>query len=264
LNHGDTTDPPRTLRVRIDDLMLLVDPMLGDKGSMASIANSANPEPNPMVALPMPAAEVLNGVDALLVTHIHRDHWDAAATELIPRAMRILCQPPDATFFRELGFEDVRPVHSAVAYGMVTIARTPGEHGNGEIGQKMAPVSGYVLRSRAGESLYIAGDTILCHSVRKTLKDFAPEVMVVNCGGARFLEGDPITMTAEEVAEVARLAPETQVIAVHMEAINHCGVRRPELERRLLSVELPKPVLIPRDGELLTLSAAPVGIDRPI
>jgi len=245
-----------TLRVRFDDLTLLVDPMLGDKGSMEAIANSANPQPNPLVALPMPVAEILKGVDAVLVTHIHRDHWDAAATELIPRSMRILCQPADTTFFRELGFEDVRPVHSAVAYGLVTIARTAGEHGTGEIGQKMAPVSGYVLRARSGESLYIAGDTILCPAVRKTLKSFAPQVTVVNCGGARFLEGDPITMTAEEVAEVARLAPETQVIAVHMEAINHCGVQRAELNRHLQSLELQKQVAVPEDGQLLKFSRA--------
>jgi L-ascorbate metabolism protein UlaG (beta-lactamase superfamily) len=242
-----------TLRVRFDDLMLLVDPMLGDKGTMPPIANSANPQPNPLVPLPVSVAKVLEGVDAVLVTHVHRDHWDAAATDRIPRSMRIICQPADLAFFRELGFEDVRPVHSAVAFGMVTVARTPAEHGTGEIGQRMAPVCGYVLRSRAGESLYIAGDTILCSAVRKTVKDFSPQVMVVNCGGARFLEGDPITMTAEEVAQVAHLAPETQVIAVHMEAINHCGVRRTELARHLLPQELARPVLIPQDGELLVL-----------
>ncbi len=244
-----------TLRVRFDNLVLLIDPMLGEKGSMPPIANSADQQPNPLVPLPLPIAELLNGVDAVLVTHVHRDHWDAAASASVPRSMRILCQPPDIAFFRELGFNDVRPVHSAVAYGLVTIARTAGEHGTGEIGLKMAPVSGYLLRSRADESLYIAGDTILCSAVRKVLKDFAPQVVVVNSGGARFLEGDPITMTAEEVAEVARLAPESQVIAVHMEAINHCGVRRDELKRHLSTIELQKPVLVPRDGELLAIPA---------
>jgi L-ascorbate metabolism protein UlaG (beta-lactamase superfamily) len=245
-----------TLRVRFDELMLLVDPMLGDKASMAPIADSADPQPNPLVPLPMPVSEILHGIGAVLVTHVHRDHWDDAATELIPRTMRIICQPPDMAFFRKLGFADVRPVHSAVAIGMTSIARTPGEHGTGEIGKKMAPVCGYMLRSLAGESLYLAGDTILCHAVRRTLKEFAPQVTVLNCGGARFLEGDPITMTAEEVGEVARTTPETQVIAVHMEAINHCGVHRVELKRHLVPLDLQRPVLVPRDGELLVIPAA--------
>jgi L-ascorbate metabolism protein UlaG (beta-lactamase superfamily) len=150
---------------------------------------------------------------------------------------------------------DVHSVHSAVGYGMVTIARTAGEHGTGEIGQKMAPVSGYLLRSRAGESLYIAGDTILCEPVRKVLRESSPQVAVLNAGGARFLEGDAITMTAEDVAECARLAPETKLIAVHMEAINHCGVRRADLAARLASAGLQRRVLIPGDGEQLSFAA---------
>jgi L-ascorbate metabolism protein UlaG (beta-lactamase superfamily) len=247
-----------TLRLRFDDLTLLVDPMLGEKASMPPIANSANAEPNPLVPLPLSIEEILQGIDAVLVTHVHRDHWDAAASKFVPRSLRILCQPPDITFFRELGFEEVRPIHSAVAYRMVTIARTEGEHGTGEIGAKMAPVSGYLLRSRAGESLYIAGDTIFCPAVRKALRQFNPKVAVVNCGGARFLEGDPITMSAEDVATVTRLAPETQVIAVHMEAINHCGVRRADLRKHLAALDLPRPVLIPEDGEVITIAAPEV------
>jgi hypothetical protein len=58
-------------------------------------------------------------------------------------------------------------------------------------------------------------------------------------------------MTAGDVAEVARVAPDTQVIAVHMEAINHCGVRRQELERHLQSAGLQRPVMLPQDGEAL-------------
>ena len=46
--------------------------------------------------------------------------------------------------------------------------------------------------------------------------------MVVNASGARFTEGDPIVMTAEDVVAVARHAPDAHVVAVHLEAINHC------------------------------------------
>ena len=49
-----------------------------------------------------------------------------------------------------------------------------------------------------------------------------PDVVVVNAGGARFTSGDPITMTADDVVAVAAAAPDARVVAVHMEAINHC------------------------------------------
>jgi L-ascorbate metabolism protein UlaG (beta-lactamase superfamily) len=239
-----------TLHVRIGGIVLLVDPMLGDAASMPAIQNSANPRPNPLVPLPFPAVQTFAGVDAVLVTHTHRDHWDAAATELIPRHMRIICQPQDAAKFREWGFEEVRPIHSSAAFGLVTIVRTAGRHGTGTIGDAMAPVSGFMLRSRAGESLYIAGDTIFCPEVADALAHHKPMHTVVNCGGARFLEGDPITMTAEDVIDVARHAPFTQVIAVHMEAINHCSVTRDDLRRKLCEHDVCDRVRIPADGEM--------------
>jgi hypothetical protein len=50
-----------------------------------------------------------------------------------------------------------------------------------------------------------------------------------NAGAARFTTGDPITITAGEVAEVRRLAPYISVAAVHMKATNHRILTRSEL-----------------------------------
>lgn len=242
-----------TLRIEIDDKVFLVDPMLSDAGTMPPIQNSSDDRRNPLVPLPVAMDEVLRGVDAVLVTHTHRDHWDAAATEVIPRTTRIICQPEDAAKFHDWGFEDVRPVHSAAVYGHVAIYRTGGRHGTGEIGKAMAPVSGFVLRSRAGECVYIAGDTIWCVQVRDALMRYRPPYTVVNCGGARFSEGDPITMTSRDVARVATEAAFTKVIAVHMESINHCGVTRAQLAADLADWDLCSRVVIPADGEMLSI-----------
>lgn len=243
-----------SLRIRISGLSLLVDPMLGKTGSMPAIQNSPNPRPNPLVPLPLAIDEILKGIDAVLVTHMHRDHWDQSATDYIPRSMRIICQPEDADRFHELGFEDVRPIHTAAVFGHVGIYRTGGQHGTGEIGLRMAPVSGYVLRSRQGECLYIAGDSIFCKPVCDALLEYRPQYTVVNAGGARFLEGAPITMSAENVADVADTAPFTQVIAVHMEAINHCVITRQQLREHLDGHGgAAQRVWIPADGEVLHL-----------
>jgi len=239
-----------TLHVRIHGLVLLVDPMLGDAGCMEPIQNSANPRPNPLVPLPFPAAQTFSGIDAVLVTHTHRDHWDPAATALIPRRMPIICQPEDRDKLRAWGFEDVRPIHTGAVFGLVTMIRTPARHGTGEIGEAMAPASGYMLRSRAGESLYIAGDTIYCDEVAKVLATYKPRYTVLNCGGARFIEGDAITMTAEDIVKVARSAPFTEVIAVHMDSINHCGVTRAALREKLCEHKICERVRIPADGEI--------------
>jgi hypothetical protein len=48
---------------------------------------------------------------------------------------------------------------------------------------------------------------------------------------------------------VKRHAPDAHVIAVHMDAINHCMMSRVDLASYLASEQLDGQVLIPRDGE---------------
>src|SRR3954453_16094150 len=112
----------------------------------------------------------------------------------------------------------------------------------------MAPPSGSLLRAAAEPAVYVAGDTIWCEEVRATLDEHRPDVVVVNAGGARFTEGDPIVMTAEDVVAVARHAPEAQVVAVHLDAINHCLESRAMLRERLRAEGLEERVSVPEDG----------------
>ena len=207
-----------TLAVRVAGRHLLVDPMLDPAGARPPVEDTPNPRRNPLVELPEPPAVVVQGVDAVLVTHLHRDHFDDAAAALLP----VLCQPPDAGALGERGFADVRPVADELEWDGVRIVRTDGRHGTGDLGAALGPVSGFVVIAPGEPVLYIAGDTIWCDEVRAVLDEHRPDVVVVNASGARFLEGDPIVMTTDDVVAVARHAPAATVVAVHLEAINHC------------------------------------------
>jgi L-ascorbate metabolism protein UlaG (beta-lactamase superfamily) len=242
-----------TLRVTVGGHTFLVDPMLSDKDAMDPIQNASNDLRIPMVDLPFSPDEILKDVDAVFVTHTHRDHWDTAATEFVPKTMPIFCQPEDEAKFREWGYTDVRPVFTEARFNDLKINRTAGQHGTGEIGRKMAPVSGFVLRHAGESNLYIAGDTIYCPEVESSLALHHPEIAVLNAGAAQFTTGDPITMTALDIAKVCRTAPDTRVIAVHMETINHCLLRRDELDRELKNYRLREHVSIPTDGEIAQL-----------
>jgi L-ascorbate metabolism protein UlaG (beta-lactamase superfamily) len=243
-----------TLIVHYGGRMLLVDPMFADPGVMPPITNSPNPRPNPLVPLPMPAEKVLAGVDAVLVTHTHPDHWDPAAVKLVPKDAPLLIQPPDARRMAEQGFTAAQPIEASTAWNGITIARTGGQHGRGEVGKRLAPVSGFVLKLAGAPTIYIAGDTVWCPEVESALSTHQPDVVIVNAGAAQFLEGGPITMDAADVLQVCRAAPKARVIAVHMEAFNHCVLTRAAL-REAAGTSPQKPrVLIPGDGEVLTLS----------
>ncbi len=56
-----------------------------------------------------------------------------------------------------------------------------------------------------------------------------PDFITVNAGGARFLEAEPNSMTAVDVANAAKAAPRATVVAMQFEVINHCPPRRTEL-----------------------------------
>ncbi len=239
-----------TLLVELGGLRLLVDPMLDEEGARPPIANTPNAVPNPTVALPIPADDVVRGVDGIVVTHLHADHLDETAIRLLPRGVPVLCQPPDVERLEGHGLGPLAPIDDAGAFVGLPVARTGGQHGTGEIARMLAPVSGFVLTAD-GRSLYLAGDTLWVPEVADALERHRPDVIVVNAGGARFLEGGPITMTPDDVIAVARAAPAARLVAVHMESINHCLVTRDELEAA--AVEAGVDVLIPDDGETLEL-----------
>ena len=247
-----------TLVLEMGTVRVLVDPMLGPAGTAPAVPNTPNAKPNPLVELPFGDDELsglIGSTDVVLVTHTHADHWDGRAQEVIPEETPILCQPEDEGKISGAGFLGVSPVASELDWNGLRFARTGGRHGTGEIGAQMAPVSGFVVRAEDSPSLYVAGDTIWCDEVDEALRTHRPDVVVVNAGAAQFLEGDPITMTAEDVAKVCQTAPEARVIAVHMEAINHCLLTRHELAEFLDEQGLAGRVEIPADGESLGSAA---------
>jgi L-ascorbate metabolism protein UlaG (beta-lactamase superfamily) len=229
-----------TLLLELAGKRLLVDPMLDEAGARPPVEGTRNPVANPTAPLPIAAEDVVTGLDAVLVTHRHRDHLDGTAEELLPRDVPVFCQPEDEDALRELGL-DARAVDDEVDWKGLRIVRTPGRHGTGAIADALAPVSGFVL-----DGLYVAGDTVWYEGVEETIERHRPRIAVVNAGGAEFTEGGLIIMGVDDVREVAARVP--TVVAVHLEALNHCYLTRAELQSALPGV------LVPADGETLELA----------
>ena len=240
-----------TLELDYGGRRLLVDPMLDPAEARGPVANTPNDRRNPLVELPEPAEDVAARAEIVLVTHLHADHLDDTAVRLLEPRLPLACQPPDEATLRERGFADVRPVAGGIDLCGIGVARTGGRHGTGEIGARMGPVSGFVLRAPGEPELYVAGDTIWCDEVEDALAEHGPDVVVVNAGAARFLEGDPIIMDAGDVIETARAAPRATIVAVHLEALNHCLLTREALRTAVDEAGVGGRVLIPADGETL-------------
>jgi L-ascorbate metabolism protein UlaG (beta-lactamase superfamily) len=225
-----------TVLATVDETTFLVDPLFAPQGSMPPIDNTPNDRNNPLVPMP----DVDRSHDAVVVTHRHPDHFDEAAVAELDADVPLFCQPAEEDAFVEDGFTNVRPVEETASFDGVTLRRTPGRHGHGELAEQMGPVSGFVFEG--AETLYLAGDTVWYEPVAETLARFEPDAVVLNGGAARFNEGEPITMGVDDVTAV-REATDAAVAVVHMEAINHCLLSREELRDET------EDVLVPEDGE---------------
>lgn len=102
---------------------------------------------------------LLEHIDAVLVTHIHCDHWDAAAQALLPKQIPILCQPEDQGVIAQAGFSTVLPIQQQRQWQGSSFSEQ-GAAWERRTRKKTGLVSVFVLKGANAPSLYIAGDTI--------------------------------------------------------------------------------------------------------
>ena len=246
-----------TMLVEVGGRRILVDPMLGARGSMDPFpAASGSTARNPTVDLVVPLADLLSPV-VVVVTHTHPDHSDPAAAALLPRGTTVLAQDrADAGTVSAAGFEDVRVLDEPLTIGGTTFVRTGGQHGSDAALEAMpvlGRVSGVVVRHPGEPVLYIAGDTVWNEQVRTALAEHRPDVVVLNTGEALIDPRFPILMGAADVLDVHRAAPQARIVAVHMESLNHCTVPRARVRDLAREHGIAERVLVPEDGEVLAL-----------
>lgn len=239
----------------------LIDPWLADKGTFPPIP-AENQESNPMVDLPMPIDEIIKDVDAVIVTHIHPDHFDEVAIKVIPKDTKMFAQnEEEAEAFKSFGFMDVEVLkENGTLLGDIKLTKTNCIHVADEEAMSYfkqfnvtSEACGVIFSNPNEKTVYLAGDTIWYHDVKKAIDNHNPEVIILNAGGAQFTTGGHIIMNTNDVYEVYKAAPQAKIISSHMEAVNHARVTRKALKQFAYEKGMYSNILIPADGESYTL-----------
>jgi L-ascorbate metabolism protein UlaG (beta-lactamase superfamily) len=192
-----------TLKLSYAGQTILIDPDLAAKHARPSFTGRSA---NPMVDLPLPPATIAADLDGIVVSHLHRDHFDAV--EALPAALPLFCQPGDEARISERGFAQVLPIDDELAWNGIRLTRTGGEHGTGAVGRVMGAVSGFVFAAAGEPTLYWAGDTVNCPAVTDAIARFQPDIIVTHSCGARWPDDEGtrqlIVMDAEQTIAVCR------------------------------------------------------------
>lgn len=249
-----------TVKIGYGETTFLVDPMLSEKGTYPGFEGTYRSTlRNPLVDLPMSVEEVINGVDAVIITHTHLDHWDDAAQEFLPKDIPLFTQhEADALMIREQGFTDVRILSDKAEFGGVTLSKTGGQHGTDEmyavpeLAEVLGEAMGVVFQAPDQKTIYLVGDTIWRDEVNLAIEEYSPEVIIVNAGEALLSDfEESIIMGKEDVLRAVQAAPNATIVASHMDAVNHMALTREELREYVREQGIEDRVEIPEDGETI-------------
>lgn len=233
--------------IEIDNKRILIDPVFEESQAYPPIIYTKNPRKNPLVNLPVDYNELLN-VDGVIVTHNHNDHFDELAKRVLPKDIPLLCQSEDLAAFSELGFTNLTPIVRSAIWLDLNCERFIGYHGGHLLKKKLGVSSSYSIESRKATT-YITGDTLLTGKAKKIIKAVNPQYIVAFGGGAKMKFAGQLTMKNRDILKLSKLCPNSKIITVHMDSINHCFDTREKLIPLTKDI---KSILIPKDGESIT------------
>jgi L-ascorbate metabolism protein UlaG (beta-lactamase superfamily) len=137
-----------TVLIDVDGTRLLTDPVLRKR--IGPLVRHA----------PTPGPEVTRDLDAVLISHLHRDHVDRGSLRQLDRGTPLLVPPGSRRFFDRLGFAavtELAPGESA-RVGAVTVAALDADHdGGGRRHAEDSEAIGFLVEG--GRRVYFAGDT---------------------------------------------------------------------------------------------------------
>lgn len=177
---------------------------------------------------PALAIEQLPALDAVVLSHLHGDHWDRVARRGLDRSLPLITTRHAARQLRLQRFENATALATWETHelrkgeALLRISAMPGQHGLGR-SRMIAPppVMGSLLEFISpGERplrIYISGDTLV-YPGRRAISERHPDIdlALLHLGGTRVL-GMLLTMDAAQGIRLMDMVNARAAVPIHFE-----------------------------------------------
>jgi L-ascorbate metabolism protein UlaG (beta-lactamase superfamily) len=221
-----------TTVIRCGDVSVLTDPNFLHQGQRAYLGYGLVSR---RLRPPAFTVDELPPVDAIVLSHMHGDHWDRVSQRQLDHDLPVLTTIHAAKRLRRRGFGRANGLNvwdaHVIERGSTRLAVTalPGRHAPLPVHRLLPPVIGTMLEfgpvgAPPERRLYVSGDTLLVEELGGIRKKFdSIDAGILHLGGTRLPAGPrlpfglTVTMDGRQGADLAQLLELPKVIPVHFD-----------------------------------------------
>jgi L-ascorbate metabolism protein UlaG (beta-lactamase superfamily) len=259
-----------TTVIQLGGFTLLTDPNFLHRGQRAYLGYGMSTKRLTEPAL-QPAD--LPALDAVLLSHMHGDHFDRIARRELPKDIPMFSTRQAVRRLERWGFDSCVALRTWESQLLTRdderlwVTAVPAVHGPGLLDVALPQVMGSVLElERHGRTVlrvYVTGDTLYRPQLKEIQRRFPDiDAMVIHLGGTRIL-GVLVTMDHEQGADMVDMIRPGLTVPVHTDDYGVFHSSMADFRAEVLRRDLPCQVRPVQRGESITLPAGvPMGVLR--
>lgn len=221
-----------TVLISYGEITVLTDPNFLHRGQRAYLGYGLVSKRRHAPAIRI---EELPALDAVVLSHMHGDHWDRVTQRNLDRSLPLVTTHHAAKRLQRRGFDGASGLSTWDSHRLekgdtvLTMTALPGRHAPMPLNRLLPPVMGTMFEfgSRDGAAqrrLYVSGDTLLVDELREIpLRFSAIDAGILHLGGTRLPAGDrlpfgvTVTMDGVQGADAVEMLGLPKMIPIHFD-----------------------------------------------